>query len=70
MKAIHQQMGVVNVSEYGLGINPFCHSLEPEKTTKKGTEATGTTRNTATSSMKVMYAWDREDAISNFTSLW
>jgi beta-galactosidase/beta-glucuronidase len=37
MKAIHQQMGVVNVSEYGLGINPFCHSLEPEKTTKKGT---------------------------------
>lgn len=36
MKSNHEKMGVVNVSEYGVGINPFCHSLNPLKTTKLG----------------------------------
>lgn len=25
MQAVHEQAGVTNVSEYGVGINPFCH---------------------------------------------
>lgn len=33
----HEKMGAVNVSEYGAGINPFCHSLNPLETTKRGT---------------------------------
>ena len=37
MNDIHKRMGITNVSEYGVGIDPFCHSLEPEKTTKRGT---------------------------------
>ncbi len=37
MTTDHQKMGVLNVSEYGVGINPFCHSLDPLKTTKRGT---------------------------------
>ncbi len=37
MNSNHEVMGVVNVSEYGVGINPFCHSLEPMATTKLGT---------------------------------
>lgn len=37
MTSNHQKMGILNVSEYGVGINPFCHSLDPLKTTKRGT---------------------------------
>lgn len=37
MTSDHQKMGILNVSEYGVGINPFCHSLDPLKTTKRGT---------------------------------
>lgn len=36
MNADHQKMGVLNISEYGVGVNPFCHSLNPMKTTKRG----------------------------------
>jgi hypothetical protein len=37
MQSNHDKMEIVNVAEYGVGINPFCHSLEPMKTTKIGT---------------------------------
>ena len=36
MTSNHNKMGIVNVAEYGLGINPFCHSDNPEQTTNKG----------------------------------
>lgn len=37
IEGIHRKMGVVNVSEYGCGINPFCHSQDPLTTTDRGT---------------------------------
>jgi len=35
MNAVHKKMGIVNLSEYGAGNNPFCHSLNPLVTTKR-----------------------------------
>jgi hypothetical protein len=37
MEPCNKKMGVINVSEYGAGINPFCHSLDPITTTERGT---------------------------------
>lgn len=36
VKDAHQRTGVFNVSEYGAGINPFCHSARPLQTTDRG----------------------------------
>ena len=36
MEECRSKMKIVNVSEYGCGINPFCHSSDPLSTTQRG----------------------------------
>lgn len=39
MKAVHDKMGVTNVSEYGVGVNPYCHEWDSSKFVRDRSDA-------------------------------
>ena len=69
MEQIHQTMGVTNVSEYGYGINPYCHTWKEEaiirdRTDSLHVEEYGTRAHESISQQIAQMPW------LNFTSLW
>ena len=69
MEWIHDHMGVTNLSEYGVGINPYCHSWEEEdirryQDDRRHMEAYGNRAHEAAVQQICAMPW------LNFTSLW
>ena len=69
MEQIHRTMGVTNVSEYGYGINPYCHTWKEEaiirdRTDSLHVEEYGTRAHESISQQIAGMPW------LNFTSLW
>ncbi len=70
MTGDHQKMGILNVSEYGCGINPFCHSLDPLKTTKRATGGSRHDEEFGNLLHESHLKQIMEMPFINFTSLW
>ena len=69
MEWIHEHMGVTNLSEYGVGINPYCHSWKEEdirryQDDRRHMEAYGNRAHEAAVQQICAMPW------LNFTSLW
>ncbi|MBR4524381.1 MAG: hypothetical protein IKP15_02385 [Bacteroidales bacterium] len=69
MTWIHDHMGVTNLSEYGVGINPYCHSWKEEdirryRDDRRHMEAYGNRAHEAAVQQICAMPW------LNFTSLW